>query len=142
MARTKQTLTKAELEAIAARNKRAADGANKLATKQAEEANKASPTVKPIPDRKTVNGGKTPHKQLAAKAPRKPGGAPKKPRHDWQMMHALQEICHFQKRVDLLIPLLSFQRVVQEVAQDFRLNLRFMSSTILALQEAAEAFLV
>ena len=57
-------------------------------------------------------------------------------------MMALREICRFQKSVDLLIPLLSFQRLVQEVAQDFRIDLRIQSSAILALQEAAEQFLV
>ena len=89
MAHTKQTLTKVEWDAMAARDKCTTDWAKKLATKQAEEANKASSTPKPIPNRKTVNGGKTPHKQLAAKAPRRTGGgAPKKPRHDWEM-HAL-----------------------------------------------------
>ena len=57
-------------------------------------------------------------------------------------MQALREIHRFQKSVDLLIPLLPFQRLVREVAQDFRTNLHFQSSAILALQEAAEQFLV
>ena len=38
--------------------------------------------------------------------------------------------------------LLSFQRVVREVAQDFKTDLRFQSAAILALQEAAEQFLI
>ena len=46
------------------------------------------------------------------------------------------------KSVDLLIPLLLFQSVVREVAQDFRMDLRFQSSALLALQEAAKQFLV
>ena len=57
-------------------------------------------------------------------------------------MMALREIRRFQKSVDLLIPLLSFQRLVHEVAQDFRMDLWFQSSAILALQEATEQFVV
>ena len=55
---------------------------------------------------------------------------------------ALREIRRFQKSVDLLIPLLPFQRLIREIAQDFKTDLRFQSGAILALQEAAEAFLV
>ena len=94
--------------------------------------------------RKTDQDGKAPRKQLKAKVPRKSGqadGKKKKPRRDWEM-HALREIRRFQKSVDLLIPLLSFQRVVREVAQDFKTDLRFQSAAILALQEAAEQFLL
>ncbi len=35
-----------------------------------------------------------------------------------------------------------FQRLVREVAQDFKIDLRFQSTAVLALQEAAEAYLV
>ena len=42
----------------------------------------------------------------------------------------------------LLIPLLPFQRLIREVAQDFKVELHFQSRAILAIQEAAEAFLV
>ena len=37
---------------------------------------------------------------------------------------------------------LPFQRLVREISQDFKPNLRFQTSAILALQEAAEAYLV
>ncbi|KAK3025847.1 hypothetical protein RJ639_041295 [Escallonia herrerae] len=37
---------------------------------------------------------------------------------------------------------LPFQRLVREIAQDFKTNLRFQSSVMVALQEAAEAYLV
>jgi histone H3/H4 len=36
----------------------------------------------------------------------------------------------------------SFQRLVREIAQDFKTDLRFQSSAIGALQEAVEAYLV
>nr|CAD1835413.1 unnamed protein product [Ananas comosus var. bracteatus] len=37
---------------------------------------------------------------------------------------------------------LPFQRLVREIAQDFKTDLRFQSHAVLALQEAAEAYLV
>ena len=52
------------------------------------------------------------------------------------------EICCFQKSVDLCIWLLPFQRLICEIAQDFKVGLQFQSGAILALQEAAETFLV
>ena len=55
---------------------------------------------------------------------------------------ALHEIRHYQKSSLLLIRKLSFQRLVREIAQDFKTNLRFQSAAILCLQEAAEAYLV
>ena len=55
---------------------------------------------------------------------------------------ALQDICHFQKTSALLIRKLPFQRLVREIAQDFKTDLRFQSVAILCLQEAAEAYLV
>ncbi len=42
----------------------------------------------------------------------------------------------------VLCSLLSFQRLVREIAQDFKTDLRFQSSAIGALQEAVEAYLV
>ena len=55
---------------------------------------------------------------------------------------ALQDIRHFQKTTALLIWKLPFQRLVREIAQDFKTDLRFQSAVILCLQEAAEAYLV
>ncbi|CZR51061.1 uncharacterized protein PAC_00936 [Phialocephala subalpina] len=48
----------------------------------------------------------------------------------------------YQKSTVLLIRKLPFQRVVREIAQDFKSDLRFQSSTIGALQESVEAYLV
>ena len=50
---------------------------------------------------------------------------------------ALQDICHFQKTSVLLIRKLPFQRLVREIAQDYKTDLRFQSAAILCLQEAA-----
>ena len=55
---------------------------------------------------------------------------------------ALQDIRHFQKTSALLIRKLPFQRLVREIAQDFKTDLQFQSAAILCLQEAAEAYLV
>ena len=55
---------------------------------------------------------------------------------------ALKDIRHFQKTTVLLIRRLPFQRLVREIAQDFKTDLRFQSVAILCLQEAVEAYLV
>lgn len=55
---------------------------------------------------------------------------------------ALREIRRYQKTTDLLIRKLPFQRLVREIAEQFKQDLRFQSTAICALQEAAEAYLV
>ena len=55
---------------------------------------------------------------------------------------ALRDIRHFQKSTALLIRKLPFQRLVREIAQDFKTDLQFQSAAILCLQEASEAYLV
>ena len=55
---------------------------------------------------------------------------------------ALREIRRFQRSKEMLIRKLPFQRLVREIAQDFKADLRFQSATIMALQEASEAYLV
>ncbi|CAI9172874.1 unnamed protein product [Rangifer tarandus platyrhynchus] len=54
---------------------------------------------------------------------------------------ALREIRRYQKSTELLIRKLPFQRLVREIAQDFKTDLRFQSAAIGALQEASEAYL-
>jgi histone H3 len=54
----------------------------------------------------------------------------------------LREIRKYQKSTDLLLRKLPFQRLVREIAREYKAELRFQSSAILALQEAAEAYLV
>jgi histone H3 len=55
---------------------------------------------------------------------------------------ALREIRKYQKSSKLLIRKAPFQRLVQEIAHDIQSDLRFQSSAVMAIQEAAEAFLV
>ena len=69
-------------------------------------------------------------------------GAVKKPHRYRPGTVALREIRKYQKSTELLIRKLPFQRLVREVAQDFKNDLRFQSSAVMALQEAAEAYLV
>ena len=52
---------------------------------------------------------------------------------------ARKEIRRYQKSTELLIRKLPFQRLVREVAQQFKSDLRFQSSAVLALQEASES---
>ncbi|XP_041959676.1 histone H3-like [Alosa sapidissima] len=111
-------------------------------------------------------GGKAPRKQLATKAARrvarlgvKPSsnlskltlaarksapatGGVKKPHRYRPGTVALREIRRYQKSTELLIRKLPFQRLVREIAQDFKTDLRFQSSAVMALQEASEAYLV
>ena len=90
-------------------------------------------------------GGKAPRKQLATKAARKSApatGGVKKPHRYRPGTVALREIRRYQKSTELLIRKLPFQRLVREIAQDFKTDLRFQSSAVMALQEASEAYLV
>ena len=89
-------------------------------------------------------GGKAPRKMLATKAARKSApatGGVKKPHRYRPGTVALREIRRYQKSTDLLIRKLPFSRLIKEIAQDFKGDLRFQSATLLALQEATEAYL-
>ena len=88
---------------------------------------------------------KAPRKQLATKAGRKStpatGGA-KKPHRYRPGTVALREIRRYQNSTELLIRKLPFQRLVGEIAQDFKTDLRFQSTAVVALKGASEACLV
>jgi histone H3 len=90
----------------------------------------------------------TPHASKHAHATGKtvksaPGtGGIKRP-HRWRPgTVALREIRQYQKSTQLLLRKLPFQRLVREVAQEFKNDLRFQGTAILAIQEASEAYLV
>ena len=109
---------------------------------------------------KLPGSGKAPHKQLQPKVQqKKKKGASKargggkmlpasqkgkqKPHRYWPGTVALQEICRYQKSMELLIQMLPFQRLVRELAQDMgKSQIHFQSGAIIALQEASEAYLV
>lgn len=91
--------------------------------------------------------GKAPRKSLgvATKAARKSApavGGVKKPHRFKPGTVALREIRKYQKSTELLIRKLPFQRLVREISSEFKTDLRFQSSAILALQEASESYLV
>ena len=88
-------------------------------------------------------GGKAPRKQLATKGARKSApvaGGVKKPHRYRPGTVALREIRRYQKSTDLLIRKLPFQRLVREIAQDFKSELRFQGSALLALHEVSLYF--
>ena len=68
----------------------------------------------------------------------------------WQVLHqryhprmmALKEIRHYQKFTGVLIRKLPFQRLVREITVKVAQEIQFQSLVLLALQEAAEAYLV
>ena len=93
--------------------------------------------------RKSTTGGKSPRKQLVTKAARAAlPGAVKRPHRYRPGTVALRDIRRYQKSTELLIRKLPFQRLVREIAAGISKDLRFQSVAILALQSAAEAYLV
>ena len=94
------------------------------------------------------------HKKAAAKAARSggqkaPKGGVKKHYRYRPGTVALKQTRRYQKSTELLIRKLPFQRLVREIAADEEVirsplcgKLRFQSAAIMALQEAAEAYLV
>ena len=99
--------------------------------------------------RKTKGKGKQGRKGIKSKPltkgsnrRRAPTAGIKKPKRFRPGTVALREIRRYQKSTELLIRKLPFNRLVREVAQDFKTDLRFQSAAIKALQEAAEAYLV
>ena len=94
--------------------------------------------------RKSV-GLKAPRKQLSTEAAKDSAPkttAPRKPRRYRPGTVALREIRRYQKSTDLLIRKLPFQRLVREIATEYRGELKFQKSALMALQEAAECYLV
>ena len=94
------------------------------------------------------SGGKAPRKNLGRKSATLPrlkplqNGNVKKPHRYRPGTVALREIRRLQKSTDLILRRAPFQRLVRERAQIYKSDLRFQSSALLALQEAAEAYLV
>ena len=85
-------------------------------------------------------------RKAAVKAPK--GGVKKRYRYRPGTV-ALKQIRQYQKSTELLIRKLPFQRLVREIASDSEVitsplcgKVRFQSAAIMALQEAAEAYLV
>lgn len=97
--------------------------------------------------RKSTGGKYLPNKNLATKAAKGSsmkvtGGTAKKPHRYKPGTVALREIRSYQKGTQLLIRRAPFQRLVKEIAQAFKTDLRFQSTALMALQESAEAYIV
>lgn len=56
--------------------------------------------------------------------------------------NVLREIRMYRKSTNLLIQKLPFQRLVREITEGIKSEMRFQSAALMALQEATEAYLV
>ena len=134
MARTKQTA-------------RLSTGGKTIANKRLAAESSKSPRRPESPKRKKLSSGKrySPARPSDSdtEAPAVPKNIPKKKPHRYRPgTVALREIRRYQKTTELLLRKLPFQRLVREIAQDYKTDLRFQSVAIQALQEAAEYYLV
>lgn len=68
------------------------------------------------------------------------GDAAPKKRKAKSGKRALQEMRYLQRTTHLLIPKLSFQRLVREIAQDYMEDVRFEEGALHALQSGTEAY--
>lgn len=136
----------ARLEASVARaNERALEAQKQHRRKSIPKKSKKSPSGKHVAHRSST-GLKSPKSHQPSPTPphaHRGGGVVKKPHRFRPGTVALREIRRYQKSTELLIRKLPFQRLVKEIAQDYKpLDLRWQSSAIAALQEASEAYLV
>lgn len=98
---------------------------------------------RPYTGGKTPSGGKK-SRRMADKA-RASGSETnnrKKPHRFRPGTVALRQIRKYQKGTELLIPKLPFQRLVREIAQEYKDDVRFSQHALDNLQTAAEAYLV
>jgi len=93
---------------------------------------------------KRSTGGRAPRKALSVVAARKsyPGQPNKKPHRYRPGTVALREIRRYQKSTEPLLQKTRFDRLVREVAEDFRPDNKFQRAAIMALQEATEAYVI
>ena len=99
--------------------------------------------VTPQLPRKQPAPRKSPRTNQSARLPKTGGGVKKTKGHRFRPgTVALREIRRYQKSTELLIRKLPFRRLVREIAQDFKPDLRFRSDALSALQESSEAYLV
>ena len=114
MARTKRTETNEEREERLKTERKKRDKAKQRMARATKAAKAAKNIIPKLQKMKPM--GKTPRKKLATKAAHKSGGdgtgmKTVKPHWSYAII-AMREICHYQKSIDLLIPLLPFQRLI------------------------------
>lgn len=82
---------------------------------------------------------------LATKSSRRTApatGGVKKPHRFRPGTVALREIRKYQRSTDLLIRKLPFYRLAREISQEFKSDIRFTREALMAIQEAAESYLI
>ena len=111
-------------------------------------------TPRPTQGKVPNKGGKQLRKHLSKKLlclGAQPMGGIKIPHHYRPSQIALCEICRYQKSTECLIKMSPFQKLIQEISQEYwicpqgsetlSMQVRFQSTAIAALQEAAENFI-
>ena len=129
MAKAKNASSKLPSKAKSAAGKK-----SKSPTKVDKKAGKPK-SAKPTASQKASKSPKKSQKTTASQKERKE-------RRNRPGTVALREIRKYQKSTDLLLPRAPFQRVVREITGDYDPDLRFAAQALIALQEAAEAYLV
>ena len=95
--------------------------------------------------RDEVGKVKTKQPTYGNKQPRSQAGNPPaqpQPYRYWPGTVTLREIQKYQRSTDLLIHKLPFQCLVHEIVQGFNIEFKVMPAMVMALQEAAEVYLV
>ena len=90
-------------------------------------------------------GGKAPRKKLATKAARKSAptsGGVKKPHRYRPGTVALREIRKYQKTTELLCRKAPMARLMREILQDFKTDIRITQGALLGFREIVGAFMV
>ena len=110
--------------------------------------------LKPSSKKIATKGGKQPHKHMLHKLLKwtTSTGGIKKPQRYHPGLLALHEICRYQQSMESLIRKTPFNKLIKEISQEYRIcpegpgtpsvQVRFQSTALAALQEAAESFLV
>lgn len=93
---------------------------------------------------KKTRAQKAPLKKASSIVTRRSVSAPvRKPRRYRPGTVALKEIRRYQRSTELLLRKMPFQRLVREITHNLiRSQYRFQSTSLLALQEACEAYMV
>ena len=119
------------------------------------QSTEGRPTPRPASSKTPVKGGKQPQKHFSQKLLHLgtiPTGGIKKPHCYRPGLVALREIRTYKKSTECLIKRSPFQKLIQEISQEYcicplgpgtpSMQVRFQSTAIAALQEAAENFIV
>ena len=118
---------------------------SKAKSKAARKTSKSKSPTKKTAKPKAIKSSQSPKK--ASKSPKKSQKTASQPGEKRKIRFkagtvALREIRKYQKSTDLLLPRAPFQRLVREITGVHDPDLRFQAQALIALQEAAEAYLV